>query len=306
MTRERSDRNLAEILCIPSSSSSSPNSGDSNIDNKKFCFRQNSSDLKSSGSENDFVGYNHVERVVNNSTQCNLDSDVECSVSESQQPNNAYHRRSDSPFGHAYHSLPNLLVNNGRDNYVASRSNRSTQTFNVDDPVVIKACKLAESVVNHLLGTEKSSLWSCKRDGSDQAMCELVDQLLYKHEIPIRSMVKRLNINRNNGYSAFSAVADEVLCDGPTWSRIVALYAFGGYLVVHCRKQGLNEFANEITNFIGRYVGDKACDWIKKQGGWESLVDWQGKEESFGSKLFKGLVVTGLGFALLTTFVSWK
>ncbi|CAM1295724.1 Uncharacterised protein g1364 [Pycnogonum litorale] len=276
MTPQRSDRN-----------SSSPNSGNSNIDNKKFCFRQNSSDLRSSGSENDFVGYNHVERVVNNSTQCNLDSDIECSVSESQQPNNAYHRRSDSPFGHAYHSL--------------------SQTFNVNDPVVIKACKLAESVVNHLLGTEKSSLWSCcKRDGLDQAMCELVDQMLYRYEIPIRSMVKRLNINRNNGYSAFSSVADEVLCDEPTWSRIVALYAFGGYLVVHCRKQGLNEFANEITNYIGLYVGVKACHWIKKQGGWESLVDWQGKEESFSSKLFKGLVVTGLGFALLATFVSWK
>ncbi|CAM1313643.1 Uncharacterised protein g6312 [Pycnogonum litorale] len=220
-------------------------------------------------------------------------------------PNNAYHRRSDSPFVHAYNSL-NLLVNSGLDNYVASRSNRSTQTFNVNDPVVIKACKLAETVVNRLLGTMSLRSY-CKLDGSDQAMCELVDKMLYRYEILIRKMVKRrLNINRNNGYSAFSAVADDVLCDGPTWHRIAALYAYGGYLVVDCRKQGLNEFANKMTNYIGLYVGDKAGHWIKKQGGWESLVDWKVKQENFSYKFFKGLVLIGLAFARLATFVSWK
>ncbi|CAM1303496.1 MCL1 (predicted) [Pycnogonum litorale] len=176
---------------------------------------------------------------------------------------------------------------------------------NFDDPVVIKACKLVETVVNHLLGT--TSLWSyCKFDGSDKAMCKLVDQLLYRCKIPIHNMVKSLNINRNDGYSAFSSVADEVLCDGPTWWRIVALYAFGGCLVVDCRKQGLNEFANKMTNYIGLYVGDKAGHWIKKQGGWESLVDWQRQSQSFSSKFFIDLVVIGLTFALLATFVCRK
>lgn len=52
------------------------------------------------------------------------------------------------------------------------------------------------------------------------------------------------------------------------WSRIVALYAFGGLLAVECVKNGLEDQISHIADWIYIYVRNKLSFWICRHGGW--------------------------------------
>ena len=54
------------------------------------------------------------------------------------------------------------------------------------------------------------------------------------------------------------------------WGRIVALYAFGGYLAMYCRVCRDREVENMISDYLGFYVSTKLGLWIDKKGGWVS------------------------------------
>lgn len=54
------------------------------------------------------------------------------------------------------------------------------------------------------------------------------------------------------------------------WGRIVALYAFGGYLAMYGRVCKDRNVENIISDYLGFYVSTKLGVWIDDKGGWVS------------------------------------
>jgi hypothetical protein len=61
-----------------------------------------------------------------------------------------------------------------------------------------------------------------------------------------------------------------------TWSRVVTLHAFCGYLARHCEERGGPEFvdaADDVARILGGIIVDRLGLWIVANGGWVSAGD---------------------------------
>ena len=52
------------------------------------------------------------------------------------------------------------------------------------------------------------------------------------------------------------------------WGRVVALYAFGGYLAMYGRVSNDTNVENMISDYLGFYVSTRLGTWIDEKGGW--------------------------------------
>lgn len=138
------------------------------------------------------------------------------------------------------------------------------------DSVECQAESLAEYVVFTLTG---------KKDGQtkcpvERTLLRCVKNMMQKHEILLKGMMKRLDITRETGYVSFVAVANE-LFEGEkkavTWGRIVALYAFGGQLSLYCKEKKMEDFCGKIAEFMGKYASEVVAPYVRKVGGWVSV-----------------------------------
>ncbi|KAA0204052.1 hypothetical protein HAZT_HAZT010677 [Hyalella azteca] len=116
-------------------------------------------------------------------------------------------------------------------------------------------------------------------------------------------MMKRLDINKDTGYITFVTVANELFENEKkniTWSRIIALYAFGAQLALHCKEKGFVEYASHIGAFMGKYVADTAGPFVKQQGGWERLIEEFPSEDQLGDTMWKLFAWSAMGLGLAT------
>ena len=96
-----------------------------------------------------------------------------------------------------------------------------------------------------------------------------VNELSHRHAILLNSMVKKLEINRNNMKDVFEDVADEIFIDNVyNWGRLVSLYAFGGRLAKYCLDNNITDDVETVAEFVGNYVSSNLAWWIHKSGGW--------------------------------------
>ena len=57
-----------------------------------------------------------------------------------------------------------------------------------------------------------------------------------------------------------------------SWGRVVALYAFGAQLALHCSRQGLPQCQQRISVYLGRYAKEVISSFVHSQGGWVSYT----------------------------------
>ncbi|KAG0712087.1 Bcl-2-like protein 1 [Chionoecetes opilio] len=137
------------------------------------------------------------------------------------------------------------------------------------DNDVIKARRLAEFTVLTVTGRSKSP----PQDSVEETLIRCVRSMMEKHEILLRGMMRRLDVRPETGYQAFVGVANE-LFEGQkrvvTWGRVVALYAFGAQLALHCTEKKEEEFCGRIVDFLGQYASEVLVPFVKQDGGWET------------------------------------
>lgn len=139
-----------------------------------------------------------------------------------------------------------------------------------------------------------------------------VDELLDRHSILFKGMVKKLNISSNsshnhNGRVSFTNVADQMFADERiNWGRLVSIYAFGGRLARHCAEKHMYDYIDTIAEFLGNYVADKLAVWVHEQGGWDKFDEFFIPEATLESRLWRGLLVTAVGLGALATMVVVK
>lgn len=168
------------------------------------------------------------------------------------------------------------------------------------DSVECQAQSLAEYIVYTLTG-KKNEQTKCP---VERTMLRCVKNMMLKHEILLKGMMKRLDITRETGYVSFVAVANE-LFEGEkkavTWGRIVALYAFGGQLSLYCKEKNMIDFCGKIAEFMGIYASEVVAPYVKKVGGWAKLCEEFPAEDNLESKAWRFLTWTALGLGLAAT-----
>jgi len=101
-----------------------------------------------------------------------------------------------------------------------------------------------------------------------KTMRKTVKEVSDRHDIVLKSMVNKLNIDDGNMFQTFINVADEIFEDGQiNWGRIIVVYAFAARLTSHFRKNNTNQ-DEKVALYVGKYVGNKLGRWILDNGGW--------------------------------------
>nr|QBA85626.1 Bcl2 [Scylla paramamosain]QCU71417.1 Bcl-2 [Scylla paramamosain] len=182
----------------------------------------------------------------------------------------------------------------------AESQNSANKTREKPDNDVIKARRLAEFTVLTVTGRSKSP----PQDSVEETLIRCVRSMMQKHEILLRGMMRRLDVRPETGYQAFVGVANE-LFEGQkravTWGRVVALYAFGAQLALHCTEKKEEEFCGRIVEFLGQYASEVLVPFVKQDGGWTKICEEFPAEVDLESKAWKVLTWTAIGLGLAAT-----
>ncbi|XP_076157492.1 induced myeloid leukemia cell differentiation protein Mcl-1a [Alosa pseudoharengus] len=137
-------------------------------------------------------------------------------------------------------------------------------------------------------------------------MRKVVHQVLLKHEIAFKGMMKRVDLDHiDDGVSFVRSVAENTFKDGVTnWGRIATLVAFGATLSEHMKGAGRPECVETVANEISSYLAIQKYDWLFNNNGWHGFVNFfhvDDPEVAVRNTLmaFAGLAGLGAGLAFL-------
>jgi len=172
------------------------------------------------------------------------------------------------------------------------------------DPLLAETERLAWFNVYH--GLECSDV----RPVSETELClrNSVEKMLEKHSMVFGGMMVRLDIGRTSNFrQGFNEVADELFRDGVTWSKIVALFAFGARLGQHCSKTpGLEELVAEVAASLAEFSRQRLTPWVREQGGWSMLCSVFPLEKDVETQLWRGLLVLGVTLTAASVFLALR
>lgn len=104
------------------------------------------------------------------------------------------------------------------------------------------------------------------------ALILLADEFSLQFREQIAEICYLLDVNEETMKFTIEGVANELFSDGIKWVRVVALFVFGGELVIHCKNRSWVELINTIAVSLSSYISEKLLLWINDHGGWEGLV----------------------------------
>ena len=92
---------------------------------------------------------------------------------------------------------------------------------------------------------------------TEQCLQSCVVKMLERHSMVFSGMMQRLHIDRSVKFrEGFCEIAEELFKDEVTWSKIVALFAFGARLAQHCREHHMEDLVED--NILPGEKGEKA------------------------------------------------
>lgn len=146
---------------------------------------------------------------------------------------------------------------------------QETQTLSNGNPLETVR-RDAEVLATYVIKTFNSSEDRKPPNRTCKTMLRTVKELSNRHDIVLKGMVNKLNVNTDNVFHTFVSVADEIFEDGQmNWGRVVAVYAFAARLASSCNKECLqSDWEEKISLYVGKYVGNKLGRWIVENGGW--------------------------------------
>ena len=184
---------------------------------------------------------------------------------------------------------------------------RGTQT--AKDPLAAETEKLSFDVIFFVLGKRKEmkrgkncTTFSCVRRN--------VSQMLEKHRIVFTSMVNRLAVTMETDLKgSFGSLSDELFARNEvTWSKIIALFAFGARLAQYCQERGMGPAqVLEVCSVTAAYAVEKLSPFLKRHGGWSTICEAFPSDDiagDFEAKMWNTLIITGLGLTAAAAFLA--
>jgi len=167
------------------------------------------------------------------------------------------------------------------------------------DPVMAETDRLAHFAVFHAL--DSSSRGFFKTSQTEVCLKSCVEKMLERHSMVFGGMMVRLNIDREvNFREGFSEVAEELFRDAVSWSKIVALFAFGARLGQHCRQNEMGDLVEEVASSLASFARERITPFVREEGGWSRLCSVFPQEEDYESQVWQGLLLVGVGLTLAT------
>ena len=131
-----------------------------------------------------------------------------------------------------------------------------------------KAASLANFVMMTMLEKRAKST-----DKVDETLLRCVKIMMNKHSIYFNSLMKRIDFRIESGIHCFKTIADEIF-EGKrkiiNWGRVIAYYCFAGQFAIYCKKNKLENYAIELSSFVGKYASEQLSHFVMKEGGWVS------------------------------------
>jgi hypothetical protein len=177
---------------------------------------------------------------------------------------------------------------------------------------------LAYCVVDHYTNGMTSAVAADRRVPScSKTLLRIVDHMSERHNILFSSIVRRLDVTRDNIRPVFYNVVDEMFSDSQyNWGRVITVYAFAGWLAQYCCcssstadaslavVRSNQEFAIKIAECAGGYVAERLSAWVSKQGGWDVIDQFFAEREDPEGALWHGLLYTFVGLGALATMAA--
>ena len=145
------------------------------------------------------------------------------------------------------------------------------------DQVMAETERLAYFAVVHALDLNSfhgsSSTGSAQSTNSQTELClqTCVVKMLERHAMVFTGMMQRLNIDRSVNFSqGFRDIAEELFKDAVSWSKIVALFAFGARLGEHCRANNMEDLVEDVALSLADFAKERITPFILEEGGWVS------------------------------------
>ncbi|GFU45563.1 apoptosis regulator BAX [Nephila pilipes] len=105
-----------------------------------------------------------------------------------------------------------------------------------------------------------------------QDLLNIVDDFKLSFIGSIKVLTSDLEFAPNTLGTVLQGVANELFCEGITWSRIIALFVFVGELTLQCLA---NDYPRSIVDVIYecfcKLVKETLINWIVEHGGWEGV-----------------------------------
>jgi len=205
------------------------------------------------------------------------------------------------------------------------RIDRSTQTLK--DPMVWETQKLAFDIIFYTTGKRSN------KPSGDVMRClrNSVAKMLDNHHIVFNGMMSRLKVNRDCDIErGFTTLAEELFTatvgdnstsgipsssgpypngpaaipSGVSWGKVIALYAFGARLALHCTAKGLDDMVLDIASSLAHFAVRKLTPFLRAHGGWATLCDAFPQQNDYEAKVWTSLLVTGVGLTTVAAFVA--
>ena len=106
---------------------------------------------------------------------------------------------------------------------------------------------------------------------TEQCLQSCVVKMLERHSMVFSGMMQRLHIDRSVKFrEGFCEIAEELFKDEVTWSKIVALFAFGARLAQHCREHHMEDLVEDVAVSLATFAHERITPFLQSEGGWVS------------------------------------
>ncbi|XP_064086312.1 bcl-2-like protein 1 [Macrobrachium nipponense] len=266
--------------------------------NHKDSIIQSESESGNSSSDNDSQAGSSSATTSSESSQALQNSDEEMEENTTSATGTSHSDNKNSKDEEA----PHAKCNSSPDSQTAvTPSAPPAAVVAKEDPAAeSKAEQLAKFVVYSLLEKHNGD----SSDKVERTLLRCVKMMMQKHEILFKGMMKRVQVTRETGYVSFVTVANTLFEEDKmviTWSRIVALYAFGGQLALYCKEKGMEDFACTVADFMGKYAKEVLTPFVTNIGGWSKICDEFPEETDLENRVRRVLSWTAVGLGVAAT-----
>ena len=141
----------------------------------------------------------------------------------------------------------------------------------LEDQICVDTARLAYFAVYHILGDSQNTVSSSRTSRVETCLRSCVLKMLERHEIVFNGMMSRLKIDRSVDLrQGISETAQELFKDDISWSKIVALFAYGARLGQYCRDNDLHDLVENIAENLADFANDRLTPFVRAEGGWVS------------------------------------
>lgn len=118
-----------------------------------------------------------------------------------------------------------------------------------------------------------------------RVLARIGDEVKEQYGARLAAAVSRLTYQQINSlsYQQYRDIADSVICgDLPGWRQVALLMVFGQKIIWGAVQQGHTHFGN-LIDYSSQLVADVAADFIIKQGGWRSVMNFDPSSDTQSS-----------------------